>query len=222
MQIKRAAAYPVILLFFLLSCLEAEKIALDPGSPAGVILSIAASSTSVTAPSALTYTGSPYTFTVNTAITTITPTVSGTVSSCSASPALPTGLLLDTTCAISGTPTVAQAATDQLITAGNAYGSTTAMINIVIIPSTSGSLGNNSATLTFTTGSNAVSNNLYWSESPSITTATGTKITGVTSPYILTFPAANTSIRGGNGVTYYFIVWHWMLLPPHDSCLRHH
>ena len=85
------------------------------------------------APSALTFVGSPYTYTQNTAITTATPTFSGTATSCSSSPALPAGLTIDnTTCAISGTPTTTQAATSYTITVSNAIGSTTASINITV------------------------------------------------------------------------------------------
>ena len=84
-------------------------------------------------PSALTYAGSPYTFTQNSAITAQTPTFSGTVTSCSASPALPTGLSINnTTCAITGTPTGTQAATSYTITATNAFGNTTTSINITV------------------------------------------------------------------------------------------
>jgi len=84
-------------------------------------------------PSALTYAGSPYTFTQNTTITTITPTAIGTVTSCVSNPALPTGLSLNaTTCAISGTPTVTQTATNHTITASNAFGNTTAVVNITV------------------------------------------------------------------------------------------
>ncbi|MCP5498469.1 MAG: DUF1554 domain-containing protein [Leptospiraceae bacterium] len=84
-------------------------------------------------PSALTYTGSPFTFTQNTAISTQTPTKTGTVTSCTSNPTLPNGLSIDaTTCAISGTPTTAQAATTYTITASNTYGSTTASISITV------------------------------------------------------------------------------------------
>ncbi len=88
---------------------------------------------SVTTPSALTYSSSNYTFKQNTAITTITPSVTGTVTSCSASPSLPTGLAINnTTCAISGTPTINQGSTSYTITASNAGGSTTATFSITV------------------------------------------------------------------------------------------
>ena len=62
-------------------------------------------SSSVPAPSALSYT-SPVTATQGTAMTSLTPTVTGTVTGYSVSPALPAGLSLNTSSgAVSGTPT---------------------------------------------------------------------------------------------------------------------
>lgn len=81
----------------------------------------------------LVYTGSPFQFTVNSAITTITPSVSGTINSCSANPSLPTGLSINnSTCAISGTPTVIQGATSYTITANTTNGNVTASIDITV------------------------------------------------------------------------------------------
>ncbi|MDX1957502.1 MAG: putative Ig domain-containing protein [Leptospiraceae bacterium] len=82
-------------------------------------------------PSNLTYPfGSSTIFAVGTAIS-ITPTITGSVSSCSPSPALPTGLSINaSTCTISGTPTAARVATNYTITASNAYGSTNVIVNI--------------------------------------------------------------------------------------------
>lgn len=61
------------------------------------------------------------------------PTVSGTVTSYSVSPALPAGLSLSTTTGvISGVPTTATAAAAYTVTATNASGSTTAAVNIGI------------------------------------------------------------------------------------------
>ena len=85
------------------------------------------------APSALAYIGSPYTYTQNAAIVANTPTVTGTVTSCSSAPALPTGLSIhNTTCAITGTPTTIQGATVYTITASNAIGSTSTTISIAV------------------------------------------------------------------------------------------
>jgi hypothetical protein len=79
----------------------------------------------VTAPSALSY-ASPQTYPVGTAITALTPTVTGTVTSYAVAPALPAGLALDaTTGAISGTPTAATPKATYTVTATNAGGSTT-------------------------------------------------------------------------------------------------
>ncbi|HRG77554.1 MAG TPA: putative Ig domain-containing protein [Leptospiraceae bacterium] len=84
-------------------------------------------------PSALTYTGSPYTFEKGTAITTLTPTVKGNVTSCDADPYLPKGLFLSaTTCAIGGTPTENQLETSHTITASNSKDKTTAIIRIAV------------------------------------------------------------------------------------------
>ena len=71
-------------------------------------------------PASLTYSNSPYTFSQNIAISTITPTVTGTVENCVSSPPLPTGLVLSSnTCSITGTPSAFQVATDYTITASN-------------------------------------------------------------------------------------------------------
>src|SRR5207249_2248137 len=81
----------------------------------------------------ISYTGSPYAYTVNTAIPTITPTVSGgAVTSCSSSPGLPGGLSLSSTCVITGTPTVVTAATNYTITASNSGGSASTVISLQI------------------------------------------------------------------------------------------
>lgn len=87
---------------------------------------------SIPPPSNLVYTGSPFAFVKAAPITTITPTVTGTVTSCTVNPALP-GLTLDnTTCAISGTPTTSQLQTTHTITAANADGSTSTTIDLTI------------------------------------------------------------------------------------------
>jgi len=87
----------------------------------------------VVPPSSLTYSGSPYSFMVGSAISTIVPTYSGTVTNCNASPTLPTGLSISlTSCAISGTPTTVQSAKNYTITASNSGGSASATINITV------------------------------------------------------------------------------------------
>ncbi|EMJ56786.1 PF07603 family protein [Leptospira interrogans serovar Valbuzzi str. Duyster] len=84
-------------------------------------------------PSALSYAGTPFTFTQGATITTATPSVTGTVTSCNSDIPLPTGLGINgTTCAISGTPTTTQSATNYTITASNAYGSTNTTISITV------------------------------------------------------------------------------------------
>ncbi|EMO90922.1 putative Ig domain-containing protein [Leptospira noguchii] len=84
-------------------------------------------------PSALSYAGTPFTFTQGATITTATPSVTGTVTACTSDIPLPAGLGINgTTCAISGTPTTSQAATNYTITASNAYGSTNTTISIAV------------------------------------------------------------------------------------------
>jgi hypothetical protein len=80
------------------------------------------------------YSGSPYTFTKSSAITAQTPANTGSAAtSCSTSPTLPTGLSIDnTTCAISGTPSVVSATASYTVTATNAAGSGTATISITV------------------------------------------------------------------------------------------
>ena len=101
----------------------------------------------IAAPSGLSY-PSPQTFNQNSAISVLNPTVTGTVTSYSVSPALPSGISLNTSSgAISGTPTVASSATGYTITASNSTGSTnftlTITVNAVFSPVTN----------TYTTGS---------------------------------------------------------------------
>ncbi len=86
-------------------------------------------------PGSLTYSITNLSYTVNTAVTTITPTYIGTITSCTASPSLPNGILLDNTnCSLSGTPLTAKPLTTYIITASNAYGSTTATLYITVNP----------------------------------------------------------------------------------------
>jgi len=86
------------------------------------------------APSALTYSNNPATYTKGMAITANTPTSSGgVVTSYLVSPALPAGLTLNlSTGVISGTPTVATPTASYTVTASNSGGSTNAMLSISV------------------------------------------------------------------------------------------
>ncbi len=85
------------------------------------------------APTALTYSTTSAVYTLNAVITNNVPTVTGTVTSWSVSPSLPTGLTLNTaTGVISGTPDTEQTAANYTITAANSGGSTTTVISITV------------------------------------------------------------------------------------------
>jgi heat shock protein HslJ len=72
-------------------------------------------------------------FTLNAPIVPLNPTVNGNVTSYAISPALPSGLSLNTTTGIiSGTPTQLSSATNYTITASNSSGSTTFTISIAV------------------------------------------------------------------------------------------
>lgn len=87
---------------------------------------------SVTPPSALGYPAPPA-FTVNTAITALTPAVSGTPTGYVVSPALPAGLTLNATSGvISGTPTAVAAAANYQVTASNPGGNTSTTVSITV------------------------------------------------------------------------------------------
>ncbi len=81
----------------------------------------------------ISYASSPITAIYGVAITNASPTVTGTVTSYSINPTLPTGLSFNTTSGvISGTPTMISAQTDYTVTANNAGGSATATVSIAI------------------------------------------------------------------------------------------
>ena len=106
------------------------------------------------APSSLSYSPNSFTLTKGTAMTSVTPTVSGgTVTSWSASPSLPAGLSLDSsTGAISGTPTAVVSSTTYTITASNTGGSDTATLTFVVNDVTPSSLNYNPNSFTLTKG----------------------------------------------------------------------
>lgn len=84
-----------------------------------------------TAPKDLKYAETKYRFTRNVNIGSISPSVTGTVSSYSISPALPTGLSFNTASGeITGTPTIYSSAQNYVIEASNIAGSSTTTISI--------------------------------------------------------------------------------------------
>ncbi|MBJ7391562.1 MAG: putative Ig domain-containing protein, partial [Chthoniobacterales bacterium] len=87
------------------------------------------------APSSLSYSSNPATYTKDAVIPDNTPTSSGgAVVSYAVSPALPAGLTLNTsTGVISGTPTTLATAANYTVTAANTGGSTTAALNLAVI-----------------------------------------------------------------------------------------
>lgn len=91
-------------------------------------------------PSGLSYT-TPVRAIVGTALTGVTPTVTGTVSSWSVAPALPSGLSLGTDGSIGGTPTAVSPASDYTITASNASGNDTFVINLKVDPAAPSGFG---------------------------------------------------------------------------------
>ncbi|GIR75693.1 MAG: hypothetical protein CM15mP78_03920 [Candidatus Poseidoniales archaeon] len=80
----------------------------------------------------ISYTGSPFTFTVGTAISSITPTNTGDTAFWSVSPSLPSGLSLGAGGVISGTPSVEASAANYTITASNPGGESSATISITV------------------------------------------------------------------------------------------
>ncbi|HMZ59499.1 MAG TPA: putative Ig domain-containing protein, partial [Leptospiraceae bacterium] len=129
-------------LFLFTGCLKVKRSPFDVSSPSGSILTnaIIAAFAKIVPPSApvqipapgITYTGSPYSF-VRFDNIQVTPTVTGTVTSCTVSPSLPAGLSLNSsTCVISGSPAAAQSAVSYSIKAANSSNSTTVSISIAV------------------------------------------------------------------------------------------
>ncbi|MEM7182605.1 MAG: putative Ig domain-containing protein [Spirochaetota bacterium] len=77
----------------------------------------------------ISYSGS-YIYTIGDAVS-ITPTTSGDITACSISPSLPTGLSIDSSCAISGTATTSHSSS-HTVTASNGGGSNTSSISLTI------------------------------------------------------------------------------------------
>jgi len=84
-------------------------------------------------PSGLTYAENPATYVQGFAATPNVPSVSGTVVSWSIAPALPTGMSMDASGTILGTPIVTLDATDFVVTATNVNGSSQTTVNIEVL-----------------------------------------------------------------------------------------
>jgi len=107
-------------------------------------------------PLAISFPNTILSFTQGSAITTQTPTLSGgnsgAITACSASPALPVGLTLNqTTCVLSGTPTVGQSQTTHTITATGQGGPASAILNITV-PELPPAISYSPATVTLSPG----------------------------------------------------------------------
>ena len=168
-------------------------------------------------PYSIVYSGTPFTLTKGTAMTSVTPTNSGgSVDTWSITPALPSGLSLDTsTGTLSGTPGVVSSSTTYTITAENTGGSSTVTVSIVIndvIPSAITYSGNpftltKDTAMTTSTPTASGGNVTGWSVTPelpaglSFDTSTGAisgTPTAITSSASYTVTATNT---GGSATT---------------------
>jgi Putative Ig domain len=147
------------------------------------------------APSGLSYPAPPP-FTVKQAITALTPTVTGSVTGYTVTPALPSGLSLSAaTGVISGTPTAVTAKTSYTVSASNAGGATSTAISIVVndavpgiayeSPAFSFSLGVPAPSIAPTTSGGKI---VSWSIAPALPTG-------------LTFDTSDGSISGTPAVT---------------------
>jgi uncharacterized repeat protein (TIGR01451 family) len=147
------------------------------------------------APISITYAGTPYTLTNNTAMLADTPTTTGgTVVSWTITPALPAGLVFDpATGEISGTPTVVNATTTYTVNATNTGGSVTTTISITVndvVP-----------TIDYTVNDLSLVNNTASSDLPITPTVTGPGeiVSWTISPSVpagLTFDATTGEISG--------------------------
>jgi len=164
----------------------------------------------------ISYTGSPFTYVSYTAISALTPTVTGSPSSYAVSPALPAGLSMSTTTGvISGTPTTVTAAAAYTITATYTAGVTastsiTITVNIgapVISYSPSTNVYTQGTAITSLTPTNSAGAPSSYSISPglpaglSFNTSTGVisgTPTGVSAATTYTITATNA---GGSGTT---------------------
>ena len=87
-------------------------------------------SLSTVSPTSLSYSQTQYTFTQGISISPVIPTISGSITECGYSFFTPRLNLENTSCTLSGTPSVGTALTDYKITANNAAGSVSTTISI--------------------------------------------------------------------------------------------
>ena len=174
------------------------------------------------APYSISYSGSPYTLTKDSAMTAVTPTaLGGAVDTWSISSTLPAGLSFDTsTGEISGTPTAITSSATYTVTASNTGGSDTATVSIVVNDIAPSSVAYSGSPYTLTKGSAMTADTpsssggtvTSWSITPalpaglSLDTATG-EISGtpsdISSSTVYTVTANNT---GGNATASITIV----------------
>ena len=127
----------------------------------------------------------------------------------------PAGLSLSTAGVITGTPTAAGTSAFTVIVADSASPANIANKQFSITINPVGGLaaptnvvatgGTNSEIITWTGVTGATSYNIYWSATSGVTTANGTKITGVTSPYTHSRLTATPTWLAAN-TPYYYIV----------------
>jgi hypothetical protein len=145
------------------------------------------------APSALSYT-SPVQATVGTAITPLSPTVTGTVSSYAVTPALPAGLALNATSGvISGTPTATAAQATYTVTASNAGGSTAA--GVILTVSASARVSGVAAAGAPMAGATVTLKDAAGNSVTGITAADGSfslNVAGLTPPFLLSVAGSST------------------------------
>lgn len=121
--------------FFALALTNNPKVGFCNGLGKGVFGSSGSGSETIP-PITLTYAKPLYSAFRTFAMTTITPTVTGTISTCTISPTLPAGLIISNTCEISGTPTVSGAGLEYTIEAKNSATTVIAKIKLKVISQT--------------------------------------------------------------------------------------
>ncbi|HNL75848.1 MAG TPA: putative Ig domain-containing protein, partial [Leptospiraceae bacterium] len=204
--------YKLLILSLCFGCLDAKRVVFDVSSPSGLIVNAAiAALTKITFPvvtpspslplPTLNYSSNSYSFIRYDTIS-ITPTTTGTITSCTIIPTIPAGLSINnTTCAISGSPTGTQSSISYMVNATNASGSTSVSLSIAITTAiiyggkgTGGVIissdGGNSY-LTYTTANGLGSNSVNWIY------VSGSNV------YVATAGGVSISTNGGTSYTNY-------------------